>query len=335
MRKFVIFVLIVLSVNFLFAKVVTLPELTNPNYLVVDAANNCFFVTDGVTVHVYSLDDFKLKKKFGREGEGPQEFKSYAAPDISAKQLIVNSRARLSFYTRDGEYVKEINAKGMCLGPYLPLGDQYVNTSMGQEGKTRHYTVNFYDSQLKMVKTFGQLTRNEQQGKKINAIDWGYAKFRVYKDRVYCEELDNQLFVFDKEGKKVLTMDIHSLVPGYKKVKVSEEYKTRFFNYMKARYKQEYERVKTRLIFPEYFTVIRDFLVSDGKIYIMSFKKKGAKTEILIFDTAGKYEKTVFLPGIEKNPVEFYPLDIRGGKLYTLFDNDETNGWELHIEPIK
>ncbi|MCP4157863.1 MAG: hypothetical protein GY757_59690, partial [bacterium] len=79
MRKPVLVLLILLIANFSFAKKnVPLSDLVNPRMLVVDQSNNELFITDGVNVNIYSLTDFKLKKRFGKAGEGPQEFRGAA-----------------------------------------------------------------------------------------------------------------------------------------------------------------------------------------------------------------------------------------------------------------
>ena len=86
--------------------------------------------------NIYSLEDLKLKKKFGKDGEGPKEFKRRANITLTSKYLLVNSIARVTFFTKEGEYIKEVNTKTVNLGPFLPIGDNYVNTGMDRREKT-------------------------------------------------------------------------------------------------------------------------------------------------------------------------------------------------------
>ena len=99
--------------------------------------------------------------------------------------------------------------------------------------------------------------------------------------------------------------------------------------------KQEYERVKRRLEFPEYFPVIQDFLAADDKIYVVTFKSIDDKKEVLVYDLGGKFLKKVYFPGIEQSPFQLYPFTVRNGNLYRLHDNDETEEWELFISKIE
>ena len=139
--------------------------------------------------------------------------------------------------------------------------------------------------------------------------------------------------MFEKNGNKIKQLDIHKLIPGYKKVKVSDKYKNRFFNILKLRARQEFERVKKQLRFPDYFTIIRDYLIKDDKIYIISFVKNENKSEVHVFDLNGKYQKTFFQANIEQNAFNFYPMDIKNGKLYQLYENEDT--WTLSITDLK
>ena len=334
MKKKIVLMCFLLS-GFLYSTVKTIEfaDLVEPNQIVADSQKGNLYIVDGTSIYIYSLKDFKLKKKFGKNGEGPKEFKRRASITLTPKYLIVNSIARVTFFTKDGEYIKEVNTKTVNLGPFLPIGDNYINTGMDRREKTLKYALNIYDSNFTKIKPIGYFTRNEQPGKKINAIDWGFPKFRVYKDRIYCEELDNELYVFDKDGKKLNQFDFHKLIPDYKKVKVTDEYKKRFYSILKLRARQEYERVKKQLKFPEYFTIIRDYMIKNDKIYVISFIKKKNKSEVHVFDLNGKYIRTFFQANIEQNAFSFYPMDIENKKLYQLYENEET--WTLSIEDLK
>ena len=68
-----ILLLFCLSSFQLAAQVVPLPVLINPDSITVD--NHQIYITDKETIYIFSVVDFKLKTKFGKEGEGPKEFK--------------------------------------------------------------------------------------------------------------------------------------------------------------------------------------------------------------------------------------------------------------------
>ena len=69
---FITLLLVVFSMASFGKKLATLPGLFRPYPIAVD--DQQLYVCDGVEVRIYSLEDYSLKAKFGKPGEGPQEF---------------------------------------------------------------------------------------------------------------------------------------------------------------------------------------------------------------------------------------------------------------------
>ena len=55
------------------ARVIPFPELLSPELIRVD--ENKIYITEKANIYIYSKKDFKLVKKFGKKGAGPEEFK--------------------------------------------------------------------------------------------------------------------------------------------------------------------------------------------------------------------------------------------------------------------
>ena len=111
MKKLGTLALILFFTGLVFAgKVVPFPDLLKPEAIAVD--NEYIYITEGASVHIYSLKDFTLKKKFGKPGEGPQEFKLF--PGVALRltvlpdYLLLESMGKLSYYTKEGNFKKEI-----------------------------------------------------------------------------------------------------------------------------------------------------------------------------------------------------------------------------------
>ena len=52
---------LLITLNFAFAeKVIVLPDLVNPNSIIIDKNN--MYITEDASVYIYSLNDFKLLK---------------------------------------------------------------------------------------------------------------------------------------------------------------------------------------------------------------------------------------------------------------------------------
>lgn len=76
--------------GFVFGEVVaTFSEVMKPGGMKI--SKDYIYITQGTTIYIYSISDYKLKKKFGKSGEGPKEFNRFAALIIQKNKLIINS----------------------------------------------------------------------------------------------------------------------------------------------------------------------------------------------------------------------------------------------------
>ena len=107
-RHTITFLLVLLMFSFTTngMKVTVLKEIKQPKNMTVDATQ--LYIAENATVYIYSLEDFKLIKSFGRKGQGPQEFQTYPhipiAIDVSTEKLIVSTRIRTYYYKRDSRW---------------------------------------------------------------------------------------------------------------------------------------------------------------------------------------------------------------------------------------
>ncbi|MCI0470025.1 MAG: hypothetical protein L0Y73_00030, partial [Candidatus Aminicenantes bacterium] len=82
-------------------KIVEMPELLSPGAMLAD--NNRLYIADGAHVFIYLTKDFSLEKKFGRAGEGPQEFiEEIYTLGLQGEYITIDSVGKLSFFTKEG-----------------------------------------------------------------------------------------------------------------------------------------------------------------------------------------------------------------------------------------
>jgi hypothetical protein len=67
----------------------------------------------------------------------------------------------------------------------------------------------------------------------------------------------------------------------------------------------------------------------------MTYKTTDDKTQFLIYTTPGKFLGKVFLPVKDMEVRNFCPFTIKNNKLYHLYDNEDTEIWELQITTIQ
>jgi len=332
-RFFTLFSLIlVIGVSYGFSrKVASLPELLNVETLRVK--HDRFFLIEGATIFIYSLNDFKLIKKIGRKGEGPREFKvdaSLAEPlriEIHPKYILANSMGKISFFTLDGEFIKEMRAINVRL--LQPFGENFVGESFIMVKNILYRTINIYDPGVKKIKEVYREKFYIQPGQTV-VLDETNDKVRVFNDKIFISGIDEFKFnIYDKDGKL-----INTIKREFEKRKLLDKHKKEIIDYVRIEHSFLYKYLGNRLELPDYFPPILNFYVDSKHFYVGTFIEKDGKMKFLIFDAKGKYLRTVFLPIFKKSLIEIFPLGFYKGKLYQVVENEETEEWGLHVTDI-
>ena len=339
MRKFTIFILFLLFAGFIFPeKIVPFPDLAIPQEIIID--QNQIFITEFPQVYIYSLNDFKLITKFGRAGEGPQEFFQFVRVRInpdSPEYILVGSQMRMSFFTREGKFFKEIrlevNTRGRRI--FEPLGKRYAMYGSYEENKIMYRTVDLYDETLNnKIKQVTMWKLILQQTRPINFTDRDLqgGEFTTYDKKIFVLLREKgDVDVFDDDGKKLFSINY-----DYERVPVTKEDEMEIRNFFQKTpgRRQFYESVKQQLFFPTYFPVARQLTIADNKIYVLTNKKEKGKSEFVIFDIKGKFLKKIMVPFKNMDPHESYPFTIFDGKIFQFMENEKTEKWELQINEI-
>jgi len=314
-------------------KIASFPYLTKPDQMAVHQGR--LYITERATIHIYSLKDFKLIKKFGKQGEGPGEFKiPLIGPPIVVMpytdHLLINSDNKLSYFTRDGEFIKERRTRPFSI--YTPIGKDFVaNGIYTGKDQTSFLTVNIYDDQFNNLKEIhrSNIPVGQNFGFHIPQETFG---FQVYENKIYVPKAwDFSFDIYDSSGKK-----LHTINKDFKKRKVTAEYKSERLNWYKneSPFKQFWEALKDRVTFNEYFPPIQDFFVDSGKIFVFTYEKKGEKSECIVLDLKGNEQKRVFLSLPEATTFGFLIYAIEKNRFYTFVENLEEEEWQLIMEEI-
>jgi hypothetical protein len=335
MKKTYMFITLLVLANFIFAgKVAILPEVSRPYQLIVDTER--VYVIEGTNIFIYSLEDYKLLTKFGKKGEGPQEFKVRPSGRVKIYPLdnyiYVNSIGKASVFTKDGKFVREMRA--ITGSNFVPLGhNQFIGEGVFDEDKKAYRTIDIFDAQLKKLKTvFRQLHIN--QG----------AAIRVYFNSLAFKTYNQKIFVTGREGFVIDAYDnkgkpLFSINRDYKKRKITDEEKQNVLGWFKSdpRYNEaQYQHIKANIKFPEYFPAIDEIVIKDDKIYVRTHNTEGDNYEFVIFDTnSGKYLETRRIFLIRDNPMYPYHYDIANGFVYQIVEDMDEEKWILHATKIK
>ena len=129
-KYFLISLFVLISVtNFYGEKIFSFEDINKPNALIIK--DNSLFVSEETSLLIYSLDGFKLIKKFGKEGEGPMEFKKNHMGEgikftINSNRICINSETKLSFFDLKGKFIKEYRVVPMM--NLIPLNKNYISS---------------------------------------------------------------------------------------------------------------------------------------------------------------------------------------------------------------
>lgn len=313
-------------------KIIPLDDLMKPSSITI--GKNDFYITDGVNVLVYSLKDFKMVSKFGKNGEGPGEFRLVAGRIYEWEdKLIINSPNKVSFFTKEGTLVSEkrVTTNGSS---FMPFPGGFLGTGRSNTDDTMYLTLEMYDSEFKSVK---ELNRIEfMKKRKLNVLN-------AVRVMGYAHNKD-KLFVIGSEGFYINILDlkgnkIGSIKEEYEKVKFTDEDKKKILEAIKANLpdKSLFEQIKEMFAFPKYYPEIMMIQMPEDILTVYTWKRRDEQSEIYFYDSKGKFIKKRFVPIKLKTGrgIEPYPAAIHNWKLYQIIENDEEECWELHIIDIK
>lgn len=313
------------------SKIVKLPDLINPKAILID--KDQVFICDGPSIYIYSLNNFTLKKKFGKAGEGPQEFRFVRTVGINigldSEYIIVSSISRVSFFSRNGDFVKIINPRSY-IGSIKSLGKRFVGDSVAHENGAEYRTINIYSMDFnKKKEIFRKYCWNDQ--KELDLISYtNFPIICVNNDKIFVNGND-EIYVFDSQGKKVNTIS-----HNYEKIEITNADKKNILDYFQTGFYKNFMESFGRLVkFSKYFPAIRTYTIADQKIYVATYKVIEGKREFFIFDVSGKFLKKTLLPLHGDNMVFLHPYTIYKHMLYQLLESTDGDKWELHITEIK
>ena len=340
MKKTILFVFIFALVSSLTPakKLADLPEvLTSP---AISVQNNRIYIEEETTIHIYSLKDFKHLKQFGKEGEGPGEFKFFMEFEALSQKLVVNTMGKAIIFSLEGVFLEEFRTP-VSIRSIYPVGNNFVGyASVTQKGKVKSkLNTNFYDRKFNLLKTIhdgstGQMIFFKSGTKKKQDFFMvrDHVAFSIYKDRVFLGDTTKGFFcsVYDSSGKKLY--DIHR---KHEKLKVSEDYKKKIMKREQERPSWQRNKKLFNYLFPEYFPAFRAVRFSDDKIYFVTYANTDNRDEVVVTDLKGNFVQKTGIPSDPYNRNNRFSIYQNQVFYLMRIEEDEDELWELHAENLK
>lgn len=353
-KKSVFFVLSIFLASLVFsAKMGTLQEVMKPDNITVQGDE--LYVVEGATIYIYSLEDLKLTRKFGKKGEGPGELLIVPGIpnkiNVSGDYILAETLNKITYFSKKGELVKEKKRMSPLSFGFIPIGKNFVGIKQQTNEKGKVFSsICIFDPGLNEIKELHRQKWVQQRGvggKVSLDMVMDFIHYKVYDNKIFVEESPKGLLieVFDYKGNK-----LYQVEKDYEAVKVTDKIKEEIID----RFKEDpaikmqiteeggWNALKKQISmnFPDTFPAVQDIGISNDKIFVQTFKQVNGKEEYVIMDLKGKIIKKGYAPTFERTPLLARILGaklhtIANGKLYYLRDNIDEEKWELFCEAIE
>ncbi len=315
-----------------------LSDLLNPDSILI--GNDRIYVTEGVSIYIYSKDDLKLINKFGKKGEGPGEINTSRRGGVSLNlsetkgKLFIQNRSKVLFFTKDGKFLSEKKLNGGFIREMIPLSDYFVARSFKfSENRTRSESVTIFSSNFTKIGEINGKTSELSRGSFFKIYyDNNIFKMRAFDNKLYLNDSKAFLIkVFNKKGKRINSISIK-----YSLLNIGSKTKEEIKNYYKneSRFSSFWERIKTMFDISETYPAIKNFFVTGNLIYVQTYKHSEKGYEFYILDKTGKPIRKKNIQIIRKNIMEDYPYFISGQKIYSLVEDEDEEEWKLIVQNI-
>lgn len=317
-------------------KIADLPDILKPESFILKGDKG--YIAERKRIFIISLDTGKVIKSFGKQGEGPGEFKGRPQLTVYPDYLVVNSWGKIMYFSHTGEYLRQQSHQ---LGHHpgaLPIKDGFAGQKSGYSEKDRGVTQSFgiYDKDFKLVKQIFEAPNLSEyeirpgQAKQPYYVIKDYIGFQVYNDKVFVADSRKGLFfkVFDHRGQWLYDIRVPTTP-----VTISRQVKERELANLERQAWWAHLKDRFTPQMPESYPEIRHFLIIDKKIYILTYQEKGGECLMKILDLQGKTLGTIFVPAAMEETRALYGID--NNRYYYLKDNEESETWELHAARLE
>jgi len=241
------------------------------------------------------------------------------------------------YFSLNGDYIKENRIPNPNLYLFAPLGENFLSHKITNDQASSCYELSIctYSEKegirhKKVVYIYSFPHPSKKNNKSPYCPFGDFVKYSICGDRIFIPDSTRGMFaeIYDFNGNRLSQIRLN-----YEKIRVPEENKKKLKEKLEAIPAYRASEDMYYLDFPEYYPAFQYAALDNGKVYFLTFYKKGQMREIIITDWKGKFIKRSYVPAL--NDIEIVKCAISDNKFYYLFENEETEEWELHVEDIK
>jgi len=333
MKKLILLIFLILLITFfLSGKVLfTFEDILNPNQLIVSEGK--IYIVQDATLYAYSVKNGKLLFKFGKKGEGPGEFNTNSSFDmtlgarIHSEYIFLFDTGKICKIDHNGKVISEKKIPFYSMNT-ASIGNNFIAKKYEQKGNQPSYSVTLLNTNLQPLSVIKTQVFNYSPGIFEPITD--YLDFRTYRDKIYLLSGGKEIKISVLNS---LGVKLRNLKFEIEPISITEKHKSLTIAYLKEKtwYKMIPAEYKKKVVYPKFLPACKNFMVSNGKIYIHTFNKLNDKTEFLIVSVPDKSVKSILLPVSDLNILEYKPYSINNNKFFRLKEN-KNDIMELHVE---
>ncbi len=304
------------------------PKLLKPGQIII--SNKFIYITeyaDGKSIYIYERKNLKFFKKFGKEGQGPEEFPRTLNIKYYKKKILVSASGKYLWFDEKGNFIKENRKHNTQIFLY-PIISGYVCSELKFDFKNNYVfdVINLYDNNLKKVKTLSKYKNKFNSHTKTLTIIPEGTFLEVDNDIIYIGTPSNKKgLIFERYNNKGDQIKILNI--PYEKTQIPNSYKNALLETAKKS-KNILLKRKYKYIFPKYFPPYHHYKVNNNHMYLFRDISDYNKYQLLVFDTNGVIKNKLLIKKIIK---KYYIFDCI---LYYIIENEDTEEWEFYSKKL-
>jgi len=317
-------------------KVGNMPEVSNFSELYI-FKNKVYAIDTKIHVDIYELNPFRYIKQASKYGAGPGECPVMPSMVIYPDYFYLFRYGRCMYFSLNGDYIKEYRIPKPNLHLFAPLGKNFLSHKITDDQTASYhelsictYTEKEGIRHKKVAYIYVSPHRKQKNNRYMYCPFGDFFKYSIVGDKIFIPDSTRGMFaeIYDFNGNRFSQIRLN-----YEKLTVPEENKKKLKEKLEAI--PAFSAMKDRyyLDFLEYYPAFQYAALDKGKVYFLTFYKKGQMREIIIADWKGKFIKRSYVTVL--NDTEIIKCAISDNKFYYLFENEESEEWELHVEDIK
>ncbi len=307
----------------------TFPEVLKPTRLIVTDSH--IYIAEAYKVHIYSVQDFKHQKSFGKKGEGPKEFNTSFGGirlEYFNEKLYIGSFRKELTYNKNGDFLNE-KKWSRIIRNLKPINGGYFSYHFHFEFKKNRmtYQIAILDKDLNEKKILHKEinTTKVDTSRPVPALKGNvFATLDNNYIILHDARKDFSIKLFSHQGELIKDLNIE-----YPKLRIEKTYKNSYRKqYLKPDRSTQFSammsqvRQKRKIVFPEYFPPFRNVASDNKKIYVFRDIPEFEKYEVWVLSYKGEV--------LDKHKMIKQKLySIHNGTFYFLQESEETEEWEL------